>query len=598
MKNFLSLLSFFLLLSGFVLNAQVVEEIIVNPSSPQVGQAFTITLKGKFPNQCFQTISLNRATVWDDEIDLNLKTTQTAPPCGQALKPFSLVINMSRGISYTGEFCIKITGGASISTSYPPNRCFEVKPQPTGPFCERSSGWLECGRKVNGTTWGEQNRLTSYECLGDGWHMYGPEKVYRLEIKSAQEVCLDLDILDSGLDLDMFLLRDVCRSAWHYPKALEKDCIESSVGGGTRRQSICTRLEPGSYLVVIDSKHASHAGKFSLGMSCRDDDMCSKAQDIKCGAVLKNQTTIGSGNGVFQWICGDGAFDMFGNDRVYRIKLDKPGSIYAEMDISSPNQNLRMMLAKDICTMPGVKMHHIPANACVTQADENFLTNIRTLRANVPAGSYLLVVDAAMAMTTANFNLKVSCDTIPCNLKTSRDTIDFSFMGGNQTLNISAAGPWSAAPVLSWLTLSPSSGVKNGSMNLNVIRNDDAGQRQQIIKLSCGTETKNVLVRQRGRTSAQFNPSDGGTAGNLGSVSIFPNPSQGLTSLSINSPVSGEALIQVFDLQGKEVLAQSRINLYKGQNQQEIGTERLMPGTYIVRVQTPSLNQAIRLLVQ
>jgi hypothetical protein len=597
MKNFLSLLFFFLLSSGLMLRAQVVEEIIVSPSTPHVGQAFTITLKGKFPNQCFQTISLNRATVWDDEIDLNLKTTQSAPPCGQALKPFSLVINMNRGVAYPGEFCIKITGGASLSTSYPPNRCFEVKPQPTGPFCERSSGWLECGRRVNSTTWGEQNRLSAYECLGEGWHMYGPEKVYRFELKSPQEVCLDLDMLENGLDLDMFLMRDVCRYAWHYPKALEKDCIESSVGWG-RQQSICTRLEPGSYMVIIDSKNASHAGKFSLGMTCRDDDMCSKAQDIKCGSVLKNQTTVGAGNGVFQWICGDGAYDMFGNDRVYRLKLDKPGSIYAEMDITTKGQNLRMMLAKDICNMPGVKMHHIPASACLAQADESFLTNIRTLRANVPAGSYLLVVDAAMAMTTANFNLKVSCDTVPCNLKTSKDTIDFTFMGGNQILNISAAGPWSAAPVLSWLTLSPSSGVKNGSMNLNVIRNDDAGPRQETIKLSCGTESKNVLVRQRGRSSAQFNPADGSAASKLGSVSLFPNPSQGQTLVQINSPISGEALIQVFDLQGKEVLVPSRTNLYKGQNQQEISTDRLIPGTYIVRVQTPSVNQAIRLLVQ
>ena len=78
------------------------------------------------------------------------------------------------------------------------------------------------------------------------------------------------------------------------------------------------------------------------------------------------------------------------------------------------------------------------------------------------------------------------------------------------------------------------------------------------------------------------------------SISVYPNPVQNTASLLFNSDITGKALVKIIDKTGR-ILMNDRISAVKGNNAAKLpGLENLIPGTYILQVQTAAGMKAIK----
>jgi hypothetical protein len=80
------------------------------------------------------------------------------------------------------------------------------------------------------------------------------------------------------------------------------------------------------------------------------------------------------------------------------------------------------------------------------------------------------------------------------------------------------------------------------------------------------------------------------------SLKIYPNPALDRTTLLLNSSETGTADIQVFDITGKLVL-DNKVEVVSS-NKIELSTERLTPGTYVVKVELNNKTYTENLLKQ
>ncbi len=656
------------------LNAQTIRDIEIDPAQPVAGQAFTVTLKGDFPNACY-SLSYQGATVSaGNNLNLYFNVIQSAGPCIQAITPFTFTRTF-QGLNHPGNYCLKFYGGLNVNTT--DSQCFQVQAAPPqGTICDINIPKIFCGSNISANNNLEPNRLTWYDCSGYKSDLYSGEKVYRLEVTEYTEVRLDMKILDNWIDLDLFLIRDVCDPQHPYYKVDKKDCIAQAwiPQDNHKERKIVAKLEAGTYLVVIDGETNSDRGRFTLNVDCGFYDLCTKAVSVKCGERLQNQSTIGGRNDVWNYTCGTGVFDAEGNDRVYKIKLDKASKLFVEMNILTPGQDMYLTLVKgEICADVNRTINKVEAPFCLGRSPESGTgSNRRTLLEDLPAGTYYVIVDARMAMTQGNYHISFNCDPVPCNLSVTPNVLDFTSNGAPQTLTIKASKAWSSDPTISWVELSPRTGTGNGSTKVSVIRKEDPGSRQEILTFTCGSETQTVLLTQGGACSkpnANFTvaksgsrvivtaqaqdsatytwdfgsglvtsaavdtvnlpngpqricltvTSPCGTASTCQLVKVlgftgaeisvieqptllqprlYPNPSRGETFLEYESNQSGQALIQVFDLSGREVSKSLPVQMVPGINQHQLQVDQLQKGVYLVRVKLPALSWTEKLIVE
>lgn len=677
MRNKLfTLCTFACFLSSLIwLNAQTIREIEIDPAQPAAGQSFTVKLKGDFPNACY-SLSYQRATVSaGNNLNLYFNVIQSAGPCAQVVTPFTFTRTF-QGLNYPGTYCLKFFGGLNVNTT--DSQCFQVQAPPAqGTICDINIPQIFCGSNISANNNLEPNRLTLYNCSGYGSDLYSGEKVYRLEVSEYTEVNLDMKILDNWIDLDMFLIRDVCDPRRPYYKVDAKDCIAQAYipQDNHKERKIVAKLEAGTYLVIIDGETNYDRGRFTLNVDCGFKDLCTKAAIVKCGEKLQNQSTIGGRNDVWNYTCGTGVFDAEGNDRVYKIKLEKASKLFVEMNILTPGQDMYLTLVKgEICADVNLTINKVEAPFCLGRSPESGTGgNRRTILEDLPAGTYYVVVDARMAMTQGNYNISFNCDPVPCNLSVVPNVLDFTGSGGPKTLTINASKAWSSEPTKSWVELSPRTGTGNGSTKVSVLRKDDPGSRQEILTFTCGSETQTVLLTQGGACSkpnANFTVSKSGsrvivtaqaqdsatytwdfgsglvTSGAVDTVNLpngpqricltvtspcgtgstcqlvkvfgftnaeiamieqpklllqprlYPNPSRGETFLEYESNQVGQALIQVFDLSGREVSKSLSVQMVQGINQNKLSVDHLQKGVYLVRVKLPELSWTQKLLVE
>ncbi|HOY16377.1 MAG TPA: T9SS type A sorting domain-containing protein [Haliscomenobacter sp.] len=503
MRNKLStLFTLVLLLSSQVWAlAQTIREIEIDPASPAAGQSFTVTLKGDFPNACYSLSYINATVSAGNYLNLNFQVNQSAGPCAAVVTPFTFTRTFHGGISTQGYYCLRFYGGLSVNTT--DSRCFNVLPPPNySSICDANIATIYCGSTVSSNNNYEPNRLTNYECKYDNRDLYSGEKVYRLKVEEYSEVRLDMKILDNGVDLDMFLISDVCYGGGSYYNLESSDCLAQATinKDNSKERNIVAKLEPGYYLVIIDGESNYDRGRFTLTVDCGYRDLCTKAAIVNCGDQLLNQSTINGRNDVWQYTCGTGVYDSEGNDRVYKIKLEKPTKLFVEMNILSPGEDLQLTLLKgEICPDLAREIHSVNAEFCLGRSPEyGTKSNRRTILQDLPAGTYYITVDARMAMTQGNYNISFNCDPVPCGLSVVPSVLDFTSAGGAQTLTINTTRGFSTYPTQSWLDLSPRSANTGGTTKVSVLRKSDSGSRQESITFTCGTESQTVLVTQAG----------------------------------------------------------------------------------------------------
>lgn len=109
---------------------------------------------------------------------------------------------------------------------------------------------------------------------------------------------------------------------------------------------------------------------------------------------------------------------------------------------------------------------------------------------------------------------------------------------------------------------------------------------------ACGMSsysTKNVAVNL---SCKEMNKDD------ISTMSIFPNPTDGLAMMRIEIAAENRYLIQIEDMIGREVYAENR-NLEPGTNWVEINASTFSPGIYLISVVSENEHRnSLRLIVR
>ena len=84
----------------------------------------------------------------------------------------------------------------------------------------------------------------------------------------------------------------------------------------------------------------------------------------------------------------------------------------------------------------------------------------------------------------------------------------------------------------------------------------------------------------------------------IGSISLFPNPSKDLVTLTVNSQNTNALTVNVYDITGKTVLTPVKNqNLITGENKYSLNTSDLNNGIYFVTLTTANGKETVKLIV-
>ena len=84
----------------------------------------------------------------------------------------------------------------------------------------------------------------------------------------------------------------------------------------------------------------------------------------------------------------------------------------------------------------------------------------------------------------------------------------------------------------------------------------------------------------------------------LTTLTLHPNPSTSLTTLTIENPSAEQASVRVYDLVGREVYSQNMKDVSASNNKLEISTDGWNTGIYIVKVIHGEVEKSIKLEVR
>jgi len=85
---------------------------------------------------------------------------------------------------------------------------------------------------------------------------------------------------------------------------------------------------------------------------------------------------------------------------------------------------------------------------------------------------------------------------------------------------------------------------------------------------------------------------------NSNDISMYPNPTSGNATLTLNSSDNQNVSIRVYDLSGRNVLMINNQSLNSGKNTVRLNTENLNNGVYFVEVSSNSQSSTLRLIIQ
>ncbi|MDX2067169.1 MAG: pre-peptidase C-terminal domain-containing protein [Haliscomenobacter sp.] len=283
-----------------------------------------------------------------------------------------------------------------------------------GSICGKATA-ISCGSLVSGSTTNETNYLTTYNCLR-GYTLLGPEKVYKLSISQRSPVTITLTIGISGLDLDLFLLNDVCKSGTgtQVYSISSGDCIAESSTPNTssRLESITRTLDPGTYYIVIDGQYANSYGSFQLAVNCGSSggNICEKAKPISCGSSI-SESTSSETNFLSSYSCLPG-YTLVGPEKVYKFVLTETTPVSIRLDISTAGLDLDLFLLSNVCGYTTFdRALAISSNDCLAASyTSNANSRSEIINKTLSAGTYYIVVDGQYTSSKGNFQLSVNCN--------------------------------------------------------------------------------------------------------------------------------------------------------------------------------------------
>ncbi len=84
---------------------------------------------------------------------------------------------------------------------------------------------------------------------------------------------------------------------------------------------------------------------------------------------------------------------------------------------------------------------------------------------------------------------------------------------------------------------------------------------------------------------------------NIPNIQLFPNPSQGFTTIEYNSNADGAVQMRIFDAAGKRVFTKTE-QVIKGKNTYQLNLSHLISGTYNLQLINGSENSQTKLIIE
>jgi PKD repeat protein len=302
--------------------------------------------------------------------------------------------------------------------------------------CNGSSGWcdeatvIECGDYLpNETTVGAGNQINSYPGA-TGVLMQGPDRVYVFEKTSAGDIQVGLEIMTSGLNMDMFLLTGDCGNY---------TVVGSSTTSNnqTNNEGIVLEDAPnGTYYIVVDQGAAGVGGDYRLELSCGYLD-CSQSVSLNCGVTYDGSNSGGTDDVSTYTIGQTLNVENNGPEIVHMFTITEAGLV--TIDLTGLNANLELFLLSACSRRSGLGY------------SQNAGTSNEQISRNLPAGTYYVVVDGYNG-AISNYSLTVDCAS-SCDLNTrlisqagtgcgqAAGSICLEVLGGSPTYTAHYVGP-------------------------------------------------------------------------------------------------------------------------------------------------------------
>ena len=172
------------------------------------------------------------------------------------------------------------------------------------------------------------------------------------------------------------------------------------------------------------------------------------------------------------------------------------------------------------------------------------------------------------------------------NIIVDSDISNFPFpiyLNGFSTVIIEPGGTTSTA-VFSQIIQDPLGHVSIAPVNENVLKTFCGGNEYKAKKFVNKSFSSNVPNESK----SDF----------LTNLTLHPNPSTSLTTLTIENPSAEQASVRVYDLVGREVYSQDMRDVSESNNTLEISTNGWNTGIYIVKVIHGEVEKSIKLEVR
>lgn len=256
---------------------------------------------------------------------------------------------------------------------------------------------IQCDITYKDSTDFETSLSNNYQCGGGSF--LGRERVYKFNLIREQNIYISLEIEETGVNLDLFLL-NACN--------LSPDACIGYSASNNKKEFLVQSLEEGTYYIVVDAKLAEAIGSFRLKMTC-EENICQRASSsINCGEYKAKENLELAFNLINQYPdCQNKVYA--GAEKIYQIDLGSGFSIQVgfHVDTSSKKDfDLFLVQVDETC-------YEI---TCLAQAKASAIKGSKYLFSDrLGSGTYYLIVDSQEFYSSGEFSIDVSCSDLPCS---------------------------------------------------------------------------------------------------------------------------------------------------------------------------------------
>ena len=437
----------------------------------------------------------------------------------------------------------------------------------TGGGCNAEE--IRCGESINSNTQFGRNTWERYNCsTGHSWE--GPEKVYKVTTSNRGDLVATLTT-SSSLDLDIFILSS-CNP---------NNCRTRNINPAGNGSSV-VRLNdapPGDYYIVVDGQFSNTFGSFNLSVDCQNGPPpppfgCQVEDDFE---FYRSGDRVSSQNPNTWKKWSSSAIDGI-------VSTDRAASGRQSMEI-----NKNQFGAQDVVLKLGNRsrgIYKVSWDMYINHGDVAYYNIQKNQNSLQPGGAF-----GGLRFVTSQwegfwFKVELYFDLDRNRMKAfanNRELMNRSYTGNLGGINFFAVDDAhfyvdntcltevSTFPLVSDPVSGSRSSESTGAESLGIEINPSITKET----------TTEILTKNRFATDE---------------LKVFPNPTQGLTNITIDLATEEEVVVTVVNQTG-QLVKQTQMGLTQSINQQ-IDLSDLPNGMYLVRVDGNNFHKSHKILKQ